>query len=226
MIPPAAREMLHWLSRGVREIALRPERGDAITLTSARFAPVGFEPDEEVIPAPRNVFASYRILQEYFAFPEKFLFIDLLGLDVLTDLEGQEVEIIIRGKSLPHGAEALRASDLFLNCTPAINLFPHSAEPILLDQMRTEYRVRPTGGSPSHYGIYAIDRVHGLVPGAAGIVEYPPFESFSYIGQPEQIYYYTRLSSAISGTGTDYRYHSSTAPDISPCRQLGPYRLA
>ena len=210
----------------MREIALQPERGDAIGLTSARFAPVGFEPDEEVIPAPRNVFASYRILQEYFAFPEKFLFIDLLGLDALTDLEGQEVEIIIRGKSLPHGAESLRASDLFLNCTPAINLFSHSAEPILLDQMRTEYRVRPTGGSPSHYGIYAIDRVHGLVPGAAA----------SLNTRPSKV---SRISASLSRSTIIlvclrpspepepiYRYHSSTDPGISPCRQLGPYRSA
>ena len=41
---------------------------------------VGFEEDEAVLPYPRRSFAGYRLLQEYFTFPEKFLFFELTGL--------------------------------------------------------------------------------------------------------------------------------------------------
>ena len=41
-------------------------------------------------------FEGYRLLQEYFAFPQRFLFFDLCGIgDALRQLGGQELEIVI-----------------------------------------------------------------------------------------------------------------------------------
>ena len=42
--------------------------------------PVGFEPDEGMLPYSTRSFLGYRLLTEYFAFPQKFLFFDLAGL--------------------------------------------------------------------------------------------------------------------------------------------------
>ena len=42
--------------------------------------PVGFGADEGMLPYPDRSFVGYRLLQEYFALPEKFLFFDLRGL--------------------------------------------------------------------------------------------------------------------------------------------------
>jgi len=36
-----------------------------------------------LLPTPDRLFRGYRVLQEYFSFPEKFLFVDLEGLDRL-----------------------------------------------------------------------------------------------------------------------------------------------
>jgi len=50
-----------------------------VTLEAAAIRPVGFGEDESVLPYPRRSFVGYRILQEYFTFPEKFFFLELTG---------------------------------------------------------------------------------------------------------------------------------------------------
>ena len=63
-----------------------------VALASGRKAPpailgrdalrqVGFELDEGMLPYPARSFPGYRLLTEFFAFPDKFLFIDLCGLE-------------------------------------------------------------------------------------------------------------------------------------------------
>src|SRR5208337_5226001 len=57
--------------------------------------PVGFGEDEGVLPYPRRSFVGYRLLQEYFAFPEKFFFFELNDLDqALKSIPGGRAEII------------------------------------------------------------------------------------------------------------------------------------
>ncbi len=93
-------------------------------------------------------FTGYRVLQEYFAFPEKFFFIELSGLEQLAQAGfGSRAEVIFlispyerndRQQVLELG---ISAKTFRLNCAPVINLFPHPAEPIHLDQTRHEYPV-------------------------------------------------------------------------------------
>lgn len=46
---------------------------------------VGFEPQDAMLPWPKNVHSGYRILQEYFCYPDAFLFFDLCGCPALPD---------------------------------------------------------------------------------------------------------------------------------------------
>src|SRR3546814_4985833 len=46
---------------------------------------VGFDQDEGILPHTRRSFLGYRLLQEYFSFPEKFFFLELGGLRALRD---------------------------------------------------------------------------------------------------------------------------------------------
>ena len=52
-----------------------------VVLSPDCLRPVGFEPDEGMLPYSPRSFLGYRLLTEFFAFPEKFLFVDLTGLD-------------------------------------------------------------------------------------------------------------------------------------------------
>jgi type VI secretion system protein ImpG len=107
--------------------------------------PLGFGPEEEVLPAPPLHHRALRLLREYFAFPEKFLFFELEPgrecLQAATD--ALEVLVLLRqlgpeDENLPVSPETFR-----LGCTPIINLFPKVTEPLRLDQRHTEYRLVP-----------------------------------------------------------------------------------
>ncbi|MCL6269333.1 type VI secretion system baseplate subunit TssF [Sansalvadorimonas sp. 2012CJ34-2] len=106
---------------------------------------IGFEEDEGLIPYPDNAFLGYRLLTEYFVFPEKFLFIDIDGLDkALAGNEKQGFHLYIYlEESVDELEHQLSAKMFALGCTPVVNLFPQRAEPISLDHTSYEYPVVP-----------------------------------------------------------------------------------
>src|ERR1035438_9586420 len=95
-----------------------------------------------MLPYSDRSFGAYRILQEYFAFPEKFFFLDLRGMDALRAAgfrDSVEILFLVSPFERPERQESLEAGvgprTLRMGCTPIVNLFPHTAEPIQLDQI-------------------------------------------------------------------------------------------
>lgn len=148
--------------------------------------PVGFAEDEAMIPYPLNTFRGYRFLQEYFAFQDKFLFVDLLGLDRLSGLTGDQLKeargLEIRFDIHRSGIQRLRPTldNLKLHCTPIVNLFRHDALPIRLDGKQDEYLLLPAEFDAQHCGVFAVDSVTGWRPGGLGHQDYVLFESFEH----------------------------------------------
>ena len=93
---------------------------------------VGFDDDQALLPVTLTGFAGYRLLQEYFAFPQRFLFFDMVGLGpALRALGGNEAEIVLlfsRGDSSLQ--QVVDTQALELNCVPAINLFEQRCDRI------------------------------------------------------------------------------------------------
>jgi len=132
---------------------------------------VGFEDEESLLPYTRRSFSGYRLLQEYFTFQEKFLFFDLRGLEELqfagfTD----EIELIFlfsrferpeRQQMLELG---VNARTFRTGCTPIINLYAQSAEPILVSQTKHEYPVIPDTRHEKSMEIYSIEDVVATNP--------------------------------------------------------------
>lgn len=143
--------------------------------------PVGFGDDESLLPYPVGSFPGYRLLQEYFALPEKFLFFDLVGLDAATGiLSGERFTVDIRfDRALPPSLRPSR-DEIRLYCTPIVNLFPNDGDPQRIDRSQTEYRLRPTGSNPFHYEIFSVDRVGLIAPGTVEEVEVPDFQRFDH----------------------------------------------
>src|SRR6185437_15965819 len=105
--------------------------------------------------------AGYRLLTEYFAFPEKFLFVDLALPDrgrLLGKGRTLDVFIYLR-RSRANIERAVTASAFALNCTPVVNLFPQAAEPISLDHATAEYAVEPDSRRSGALEIYSIEKV-------------------------------------------------------------------
>lgn len=158
----------------------------ALKLPSSNVQPVGFAEDEALIPYPLNTFRGYRYLQEYFAFQDKFLFVDLKGLDALKrlpeDLLKQARGIELRFDIHKAGVQRIRPTldNVRLYCTPVVNLFTHDAIPIRLDGKQDQYLLLPSEFDSQHCGVFSVDRVTGWKPGGKGYEEYVPFESFEH----------------------------------------------
>jgi type VI secretion system protein ImpG len=162
-------------------------RPDTVALSKDALRPVGFAEDEDALPYPRRSFVGYRLLQEYFSFPEKFFFFDLTGLERLAPSGFEErAEIIIlispferqqRQQMLEVGVSK---STVKLNCSPIINLFPQTAEPLLLDGTKYEHPVIPDVRRRRMMEVYSIDEVVSTRPDSPDVIRYEPFFSYRH----------------------------------------------
>lgn len=149
-------------------IALADSAADAqpTLLGPEHLQPGGFAQNEAALPWPNRAFAGYRMLTEWFAFPEKFLYLDITGLEARTMLQesGQLDIFIYLNRAMPELERILGPENVALGCTPAINLFPHRCEPIPLDGTQSEWLVVPDARRPAALEIYAIDQVRESRP--------------------------------------------------------------
>jgi type VI secretion system protein ImpG len=129
---------------------------------------VGYLDSQALLPATLRSFQGYRLLQEYFSFPQRFLFLDLEGLaPALLRHPGNELEIVLLFERGDAALEALvDASHFSLFCTPAINLFPKRADRIHLSDNNYDYHVIADRTRPMDYEIYEVSSVTGHGVGA------------------------------------------------------------
>ncbi|TWC17340.1 MULTISPECIES: type VI secretion system baseplate subunit TssF [unclassified Pseudomonas] len=208
-----------------------------------RVQPVGFAEEEALIPYPLNTFRGYRYLQEYFAFQDKFLFVDITGLNVLDALPSTVLEqmrgVDLRFEIGKNGIQRLHPTldNVKLYCTPIVNLFKHDAEPIRLDGKQDEYLLLPASYDREHCGVYSVQSVTGWNPGGLGYRTYVPFESFEHdssVDVQDRPYYSVRQRSSplhdgldtCLGFGTrDIQHHETLSIELTCTNQNLPRRL-
>jgi type VI secretion system protein ImpG len=199
-----SRTLLLWLLRYIRQIECVSDNGAKTRLLPANVRPVGFAEAEAVLPWPTNTFPGFRLLQEYLTFPAKFMFVDLTGLEPVAAEGGKSLMISIDfNRSFP---DQFRLADgnIRLNCVPAINLFPHDANPLRIEQAKSEYRVLPMGGAS--YSLNSIEEVAGYKQGRPARQNYAPFESFRHDLPGDKsggLFYRERVRPSILGKGAD-----------------------
>jgi type VI secretion system protein ImpG len=134
--------------------------------------PVGFGREEGLLFYPPESFVGYRILQEYFAFPEKFMFVELANFDAGT---GQELELsVLLGESLGELDMRVRPQDLRLGCVPVVNVFEMHLDPIRLAHTAIEYPVIPDVRNVKAYEVYAIQSAASVERGTARTTRFEP----------------------------------------------------
>ena len=174
--------------------------------------PVGFGIDEGLLPYPESSFLGYRLLTEYFVFPDKFMFIDIIGLAGNIPLDaGNQLDLYIYlGSSDVELEHNISEETFMLGCTPAINLFEHRSDPIKLDHTQLEYQVIPDARRPLGYEVYSVDKV--TATSATGEEEdYLPFYGLTHKYQDSSSYSYwfaNRRSSKMSA------YHRDDGSDV------------
>jgi type VI secretion system protein ImpG len=175
-------------------------------------APVGFEPDEALLPYPKISFSGYRLLTEFFAFPHKFLFAELLGWEHLRSYKTRQVEaIFFLNRTLPRLEQKVEPGVFRLGCTPLVNLFePPPIEPFALNHRRAEYRLEPDVSTPDAFEIYSVDSVT-IAHGNGTTVDVEPFYGYRHGGKRDTrsaFWYATRRPALRPGDhGTDIFLH-------------------
>lgn len=190
--------------------------------------PVGFGKQDTLLPWSKNSHSGYRILLEYFCFPDSFFFFDVKGMPSLpSDLHADSFTLRLRfSRPLP-GDVKLRRESLRLFCTPAINLFSHDAEPILLREKKKKYPIRTSHDAPAFYDVFSVNDVtsqhrdlqwktaqtasQGTLnkrPELSGKRHWLRFEGYNhqveYSKQKDVVYYRHRSQAALLDQGLDH----------------------
>jgi type VI secretion system protein ImpG len=157
-------------------------QGKAITLPPHSIQPIGFGSDEALLRYPQHAFEGYRLIQEYFVFPQKYLFVEVRGLrSAIQGMAGDRMEILLALAKAPNAEQTSITPGTFrLGCTPVINLFEQTAEPIRIDHTQFEYRIVPDVRKPFSTEVYSIDEVVWTAPHMPQPQAIQPFYSFKH----------------------------------------------
>jgi type VI secretion system protein ImpG len=128
---------------------------------------VGYDDDQALLPDTLRGFSGHRLLQEYAALPQRFLFFSVTDLARrLARIESSECEIVLLfGRGEPALESLVDANSLALYCTPAINLFPKRLDRIQLGPGSFEHHAVPDRTRPMDYEVHTIESVTGFGTG-------------------------------------------------------------
>ncbi|WP_296942486.1 type VI secretion system baseplate subunit TssF [uncultured Massilia sp.] len=165
-------------------------RLDAIPIRAA-----GFGKDEALIDFPARSHPAYRLLTEYFCFPEKFNFfdIDLAALAGALPAGARTVTLhlalagIRADSNTARMLDTLSTNNVLLGCTPVINRFRQRGEPIRLTHTGASYPVLADARRAFAYEVHAIDAVNLVrqTPQGETVVAFRPFYSLEHAQTPE-----------------------------------------
>ncbi|WP_044529864.1 type VI secretion system baseplate subunit TssF [Herbaspirillum sp. B65] len=182
--------------RSVSAWAELPHSGRWVALRKLPLAEVGFAEEDALIDFPAQSHPAYRLLTEYFAFPEKFNFFDIDLASILSALpvgtKSFTLHLGLAGlRADSHIARqlgGLGAANLLLGCTPVINLFQQRGDPIRLTHAGAYYPVLPDARRAYGYEVYSIDSVQLVrqTPSGESITHFRPFYSLHHGQSPEQ----------------------------------------
>jgi type VI secretion system protein ImpG len=153
-------------------------------------APAGLAADEALLPAAPSEHPAYRLLSEYFAFPEKFDFVDIdlaaLAAAAPANCTQLTLRLLLR-EVRPDTPSArilrtLSADNLLPGCTPIINLFPLAATPIRIDHTSSSYPLLTdcvAGNACDIYSIDSVQMVNKTVEGSA-VTDFFPYYSLRH----------------------------------------------
>lgn len=176
---------------------------------------VGFEQDEGLLPYPDSSFSGYRLLTEYFAFPEKFQFLDFTQLDeAITEHYGDSLNLYFYLTESDTELEHQIDAGMFaLGCTPVVNLFEHTADPIPLTHTESNYHIVPDARRCDGLEVYSVESA-GATDTDGNYTPYRPFYGIQHSRNNEQqsAFWLTRRREVIEG---EHRNEPASEMDIS-----------
>jgi type VI secretion system protein ImpG len=236
----------HLLDAGTGVLVRGPAGAGASSVALGRegIRRMGYADDEALLPPARRQFSGYRLLQEYFAFPQRFLFVKLCALrHGLRQISGDRFELIVLCNKAAKELEPSVGTDTFrLFCCAVINLFPRRADRVHLDAGVPEHHLVIDRTRPMDYEVYDVSGVEGFGDRSEPDRQFRPFYAcnevtwhdrsaayFTLRREPRQPSARQRLAGPRSSYVGSEVYlalvDSTEAPFKSNQRQLGAHTL-
>lgn len=216
-----AKELYLYLNRYVQSIEIsindkNKKELDKVYISNKSIFAVGFNATETIVPHSKNIFDGYVMMQEYFCFGDKHLFLDIKNLDqigkISADLLKESNNFTIKFNLVKRlsTSQLPTNEDFHLFCTPVINLFESDAVPIRKTEVEDEYLLMASELKKDQSEVFSVENVRGWIPSKNIYQDYYPFESFKQIGD-EREYYSKRikLNKTNNTTDTFLRFASS-----------------
>ena len=165
---------------------------------------VGFDDGQRLLPFDARSFHGYRLLQEYFAFPQRFLFVELAGLaPAVRQCKQNALDVVVLFREPNLDLENNVQPDNFgLFCSPAANLFPKRADRIQVSDRFSEFHVVPDRTRPRDFEVYQVTSVTGLGARSGEERAFRPFYSATDVeadaAQPAAYFQVNRVPRALS----------------------------
>ena len=154
---------------------------------------VGYDDDQALLPETLRGFSGHRLLQEFAALPQRFLFFEVTDLAArLQRVNAAEAEIVLLFSRGEGALEALvDAGSLALFCTPAINLFTKRLDRIQTSAGTWEHHVVPDRSRPMDFEVHALESVTGYGTGTVAEQRFLPLYTAHHTESAEHAAYYT-----------------------------------
>ncbi len=145
-------------------VAIRPTgKSSWHFLPAGSVQAMGLSDEEALLPADARQFSGTRLLQEFFSFPQRFLFFQVRGLKShLASFQQQSFELALCFTDSNLEMDRVVDQDsLALNCTPVVNLFEYACDRVLLDERLHEMHVQPNRSRPQDFEVHSVLSVEG-----------------------------------------------------------------
>lgn len=168
------------LVSGVQSIGVIPQGHPKAVLPRDAWQETGYAEEHAVLPQPSNAQQAYGLLQEYFAFPRKFHFFDLHKLRGQLG-KGERCDLVFQLDGPSRSLRNIGADNFQLGCTPIINLFPRTSEPLVMDDSHYEYLLAPDRLRDTFTEVHSIVSVVASDPNADEAVTVPDFSALGHV---------------------------------------------
>ena len=214
---PLVMRLYEQLFTSAAALVVQPADGSAEAVRvfdKSQVCPLGFEDENALLPYDLRSFQGYRLLHEYFAFPDRFMFVRLSGIqEAVKRCRHAEIDVfVLFDRNDPALENRINSTHLSLFCTPAINLFAKRADRVHLSDRDSEHHIVPDRTRPMDFEVYSIDRVSGHGTSAEDEQEFLPFYStndLSGVSERSAFYSVRRVPRVLSANQRQHGPRSS-----------------
>ena len=153
------------LAHGRCQVCIQ-NNGKSYSLGKSALQPIGFDVNDTILPYQAASFGGFKLLTEFFMFPERFQGFKLGLGNVMQQAIGSEfrIQIFLNEMSVVQ-ARSIQAQHFSLFCTPLVNLQTKVSEPLQVDFTQKQYPIYLDASQGNDLEVFSVDEVLDVTEG-------------------------------------------------------------